>query len=672
MGIRVSNVTSQILFNPSDIFVDVSQTLGLIEEPFARKIRVSNFTIQILQLESGQLAFATNELELSHFVVVLNSAGDRQPIEDVLEFEQLVTVPSHPILEDVLAFTQVARSSIWNIDVSQKAFFQQSVGTCSGAPWTPIVVSDILTFIDVAAKVEVGIASNTLTLTDSIVQINAPVDDGHFIDFTQTVSAGRGFNLESVLTFSHAIQTFSDFLRVVEHDDVVQHAMTYYIDNGCNKKGYSRFVGEGTADDIDLEGLLFDSAFVLESIETGTVVVMRSPEGDDNERLGFNRINRETRGGELNVYSDPNWAEVNTLLFTITALPDGHGNCPDVLNQFLNFVHDNLGYEIYLHDWTGVSWRGVITRPDEAATEDADGYWTVTFEFEGVAEEGSVPNSVMAITQQLSFNADWNRPLAQTMELTQEVIAGGSIRVSLEQDLGLTDSVSGTQQKTLMFDNLAGGSGATTLDNTLPNTPIGSNRWRSHTEIKDDGTMDNPIDAGAYYRFTPGNGTRYQLDFGAAFVDTFAEGDNCIFGFYEDRSASNTLSGPSADGSLNPTCAKAVHLMRDIEGGARQNAYRLGTESDGTVDTHQWTDATLRASPDDVLDLRIVLDTTGGTGNWTATWYAKGILSGTYTEVGPATQLLSENIGAVGWSQDSAAVECAVTSLIRLTELRPV
>lgn len=672
MGIRVSNVTSQILFNPSDIFADVETVISFIEEPFARKLQVSNFTVQILQLESGRLAFASNTLELEDIVIVLNAAGDRQVIEDPISFQQTVTVPSHPILEDVLAFTQTARSSIWNIDVDQKMGLHQHAGYCFGAPWLPIEIEDVISFVDVGAKVEVGIAENTLAFVQQLDQINAPVDDGHFIDFQQTVSAGRGYDIESKIVFSQTIQTFSDFLRVVTHANVVQHSMTYYIDNGCNRKDYARFVGEGNADAIDLEGLLFDSSFVLESIESGDLVLLRSPETDDNDRLGFNRINRETRGGELNVYGDPTWAEVNTLLFTVTALPDGHGNCPDTLNALLTFMHSNLGKEIFLHDWTGVSWRGVITVPDEAATEDEDGYWTVTFEFEGIQEEGSVPNSVMSIQQQLTFNADWNRPLADTLGLAQAVTVGGDINIEIEQTLGITDSVSGTQEITMLFDNLSAGASTAVLDGTTPNTPIGVEKWRAHTEIKDDGSMDNPVDAGAYYRFTPVDGTVYELTFGAAFVDTYNDGDNCIFGFYEDRSASNSITGTSADGTLNPTCAKAVHLMREVDPSTRQNAYRLGSESDGTADTHVWTDASLRGSADAVLDLRILLDTTGGAGNWTATWQAKSVISGTYTEVGPETPLLSENIGAVGWSQDSASVKGEVTSLIRLKELRPI
>lgn len=670
MGIRVSNVTAQILFNPSDIFTEVEDVLAFIEEPFARKIRVSNVTVQVLQLEAGQLAFASNDIEFDQEVIVLNAAGDRQPVEDIIAFQQTVTVPSHPIIQDVITFTDLARSSIWNLDLSEKLFLNQDVGTCSGAPWTPIEIEDVLQLVDVGAKVAVGVINDTITFVQTMFSVASPVGDGHFIDFEQTVSAGRGYEIVSEISFSQTIQTFSDFLRSVSHPDVVQHAMTYFIDNGCARKGYARFVGEGSADAIDEEGLLFDSALVLESIETGTVAILRNPESDDNERLGFNRINRETRGGELNVYGDPTWAKVNTLLFTITALPDGHGNCPDTLNEFLDFIHENLGYEIYLHDWTGVSWRGVITTPDEAATEDEDGYWTVTFEFEGTPAAGSVPNSVMNMSQSLSMNADWNRPLSQTISFVQTAVAGGSIRISLSDTISFTQSLSGTQEKIILYDDLASGSAGNNLDGTTPTT--GSQQWRAHINIQDNGTMEDPIDAGAYYSFTPVNGTRYELTFGSAFVDTYNDGDNCIFGFYEDPSTSNTISGPTADGSLNPTCAKAVHLMRNVDPATRQNAYRLGTESDGMATTQQWTDETLRESPDDVLDLRILLDTTGGTGNWTATWYAKGILSGSYTEVGPETPLLSENVGAVGWSQDSTAVEGHVTSFIRLKELRPI
>lgn len=671
MGIRVSNVTSQVMFSPSDILQNVSDTLSFVEEPFSRSVQISNITVQILQLQSGRLYTLAQEMELTDLVTVLNAAGDRQVIEDTLNFSQEATVPSHPILEDVLAFTQNARSSIWNINLNQALHLNQYAVYCLGTPWAAIEITDTLAFVHSASKVAEVSVTDTLTLTQSFVQVNAPIGDGHFLDLEQSVSVGFGYDLSDELEFTQTIQTFSDYLRSVTHSDVVEQSLTYYIDNPCNKKQYARFVGEGSASDIAVEGLLFDASFVLESIEDGTLLALRNPETDDVDRLGFNRVNRETRGGELNVYSDPVWAEVNSLLFTITALPDGDGSCPDTLSAVLQFMQDTLGEEIYLHDWTGVSWRGVITSPDEAATEDADGYWTVTFEFEGIPESGSVPQNVMNIQDSVTFNADWNRPLSDTLDLTQTVTVGGDINISVSDTLNLSQSLAGSEQEIdILVDNMSAGATSVTLDGQSPDT--GSETWRAHTNFLDDGSTSAPIDAGAYYPVSLVDDTVYELTMSAAFMNAYNDGDNGIFGFFENISSNNTINGPVADGSLNPTCAKVVHLMRETSGAVRNNAYRLGTESDGTATTIAWTDGTLNSSADATLDLRIVIDTTGGEDNWTATWYAKGVISPNYTEVGPATSLLSENIGAVGWAMDSLSVDAQLTGTITLKELRPV
>jgi len=669
MPIRVSNVTSQILFNPAEIFQTVNDPITFTEEPFARKLRVSNTTFQVLQLQDGQFSFATNTLALTDTVLFLNDAGSRQAIFDTLALTDEANAPQHPFITDVLAFTQVGRPSIWNIDLLQDIFLHDHVGTCSGAPWSAISITDTLEFVDVAGQAWPVTVTDPITFSDLVETSTAPDGGGHFIDFAQSVSAGLGYELTSELVFTHVIQSFSDFLRSATDANVVEHAMTYYIDSGCNRKQYARFVGEGTAEGLNEQRLVFDASFVLESISDGTVLILRSPETDDGDRLGFNRINRESRGGELNVFSDPNWAEVNTLLFTVTALPGGKGNCPDTIESLLTFMQDNLGKEIYLHDWTGTSWRGVITVPDEAATEDADGWWTVSFEFEGIASEGGVPQSSLSITQTMTMNADWNRSLSDTLVIEDTAHAGGSIYLSLADTLSIADTITGTQEITVLHDNHGSGATSVTLDGQSPDT--GSGTWRAHTNYLDDGTMAANTNAGAYYAFTPVDGTVYELTFSAANVVTYSSGENCIFGFFEGIAANNSIVGSTADGTFDPTAAKAVHLMRETGVSTRNNAYRRGADSDGTADTVAWTDVTLNASPDAVLDLRITLDTTGGAGNWTAQWEAKGVISPTYTEVGPATALLSENIGAVGWSNDSSATKSSLDQ-IRLTELRPV
>ena len=56
---------------------------------------------------------------------------------------------------------------------------------------------------------------------------------------------------------------------------------------------------------------------------TGTAtdtLVLRAPEFGNKDRLQFNRISRETRGGTLIVYADPMWPKTQTLVLTFSAL----------------------------------------------------------------------------------------------------------------------------------------------------------------------------------------------------------------------------------------------------------------------------------------------------------------------------------------------------------------
>jgi len=663
MAIRVSNVTAQVLLTPTGIAKSVSDVISFYQEAERRAIRVSNFTIQILQLEAGVFGNASSAISFSDVALNFLAIDDRKPIFDTLTFTDSVTSPNWPQLEDEIVFTQQARSSIWNLNLRDILGLHDTVpGYCWGAPWTPIEIEDDLGLTQWAS----AIPPQTLSDTISFVQIVewTKINEVQFIDFEQEVEVGLGHGASSTITFTHGISTACDFLRTVAHANFIRHAMTYYIDNGCNRKSYARFVGDGVAEGLDEQRLTWDANMALESL-SGDLLVLRNPETDDHDRLGFGRINRESRGGELNVYGDPAWAKVNTLLFTIVALSDGK-TCPDVINDTLDFFQTYLGQEIYLHDWTGTSWRGVVTTPNDKVVEDSEGYWTLTFEFEGVEEPGSVPQSSMTFSHSLDFTAIWARSLSHDLGLTDVGHAGGDIYLTASNTLVLEQEVSGIQEITVLYDDLAGGS-AVDLHGTSPTT--GTSTWSAHQEYQDDGTMANPANAGAYYPISPVSDTVYELTIQAAAVASYEDGYACIWGFFEGVTPSDLLQGPTVNGNLNPTCAKAVHLMREVAGGTRNNAYRRGSESDGAADTIQWTDATLRASPDAVLDLRIVLDTTGDT--WTATWYAKSVISGTYTQVGPETNLLSDNIGAVGFACDSLLVELS-TDYITLLELRPI
>jgi hypothetical protein len=118
---------------------------------------------------------------------------------------------------------------------------------------------------------------------------------------------------------------------------------------------------------------------------------------DDKHRMSFDRVNRETLGGELSVFRDTVWPTTKSMLFTVVGIKT------TVFESLQSFLLATLGQEVLFHDWTGVTWRGIVTNPEETATEDRDGYWTVAFEFEGSPYDGPPANHSLAFSQTATF-----------------------------------------------------------------------------------------------------------------------------------------------------------------------------------------------------------------------------------------------------------------------------
>lgn len=665
--IRVANVTAQILFSPTVHSRSVNQSITWTQEPFRRKIRVANVTFQALMPGEPKIrGIASNDLGLQEDVIFYNAVGDREIPSNEIEWTQVANSPSFPQVFQEIIWTEVANTNLINRDPEQPLGLWDQAQVCFGTPWSAISVEDTLTLVDQASQAHPETVGQTISWVQTLDLIPGGTEQS--LDLVQTVSAGFGYEASNELELVDTLDSESDFLRTVTQTDVVSQAFTYYIDNKCNQKSYAKFDGEGAGPGLDEKRLTWDGDFILETIgaETKTILELRSPETDDRDRLGFERVNRESRGGELSVFGDPDWSKVNTLLFTILAITAGQGNCPDKITALLDFFQDTLGEEIQLHDHTGVTWRGVVTTPNEAATEDGKGFWTVTFEFEGIALPGSSSDQAMIMSDTATRIMVFARPATDTIQWTESASRGGTFREDVSQSINWSETMGGTRETTILYDDFSGG--GSNLDGTTPDTGTGT--WRAHTNFKDDGSQSAGIDAGAYFAFTPEQGTVYECTWDTFTEVTASNSDNIIAGFYEGISSSNTITGDVANGTLDPTTLKAGHLRRDISG-SEEHAYRLGNQSDGEVETKEWTNQALRESSSAALDMRITIDTTGGTGNWTATWEAKETASGSYTIVGPETSLLDENIGAVGWSNDNANTDMSISE-ITLKEYKPI
>lgn len=89
----------------------------------------------------------------------------------------------------------------------------------------------------------------------------------------------------------------------------------------------------------------------------------------------------------------------------------------------------------------------------------------------------------------------------------------------------------------------------------------------------------------------------------------------------------------------------------------------VGTLSDGNhgiTDIGNWS--ALNTNGGDI-DMRILLDTTAGSGNWTVTWLAKLTTDTSYTTVRPLADALNEaNYTSVGFAFSSATVDGTLQS----------
>jgi hypothetical protein len=165
------------------------------------------------------------------------------------------------------------------------------------------------------------------------------------------------------------------------------NALLFTESGGDYVRQYHPFIGSGvsglpTPPAATLAGPLagVDSAFMLVSPATGAAtdsITLRAPTFGNTDRLGFNRVLRETRGGTRLVYADAIWPKTQTLAMTFTALRSSE------VTGLREFLRDHVGEEIGLLDWEHRYWRGVITTPDAQAIADSPGGYAVSLEFEG-------------------------------------------------------------------------------------------------------------------------------------------------------------------------------------------------------------------------------------------------------------------------------------------------
>ena len=329
----------------------------------------------------------------------------KKSLSQIIDFAQLpynsvkcLTVDSELELEDfesviqpyyVSAETEVQWDTVGydanGLEINVVAGLQDAVtvekiiGRSATSPvWTSQTAQK--THIKVGA-IDVNATSNIAFST--IIPVPIYADASSSIDFTTYADTKYTFPTTEIELNSEA--TLNKTLNLVVTSDLQFVSSFFSVTEGFSLCDYSPFVGSTT--DPDAPQRLLKNVPVLDANASGVTlfypwsvptntVTLRGPDLGNKDRLEFQRIKRETRGGTLIVWADPMWPKNERLVLSFSGLTEVEGQA------LLDFIYLTLGKEVGLIDWEGNWWRVVTMTPSEALTRNSRENLSINLDFE--------------------------------------------------------------------------------------------------------------------------------------------------------------------------------------------------------------------------------------------------------------------------------------------------
>ncbi len=305
-----------------------------------------------------------------------------RPVSQSLAFVQDATATNSNIritVEQSIAFTDEAtqRGPIYMTVNQSLNLFQDEEGHAGVVNKT---ITQALAFTQRAGRVIEISVTQALAFVQAGARKNIITQ---VLSFVQTVRVGKGGDVEQDLGLTQVLSRILILNRTIGQSLNLNQSVTYRLSNGCLEKTYSPFVGGSsdssytppstTAPTLGRDTLTLTYPYISPT----TTLELRSPEFGNKDRLAFNRINRETRGGTLIVFADPKWPKSQVLVLQVDHLKHSQ------VVELLEFLAESLGKEIGLLDWEGRQWRGIITTPDATVTHVGRHDRSVAFDFRG-------------------------------------------------------------------------------------------------------------------------------------------------------------------------------------------------------------------------------------------------------------------------------------------------
>jgi hypothetical protein len=274
-----------------------------------------------------------------------------------------------------------------NGQVSTVLFGLQDAATCTIN--RPQIIESPVWFDQVAKKVLIKVDAISLS-ADNELELSSYNPQVRYLD------ASNELELEDYAdTRAEFLTTSIDFESVATYNMnfAPRHASNeldivssfFAVPNKFSLCDYSPFVGN-TNDPAAPQNVLKNQPVIdpnrhgvtlFYPWEVPTMTIdLRGPDLGNRNRLEFQRIKRETRGGTLVVWADPMWPKNERMVLSFSGLSESEGQ------NLLSFLSTTLGQEIGLIDWEGNTWRVVAMTPAEPLVRNSRCNLSINQDFE--------------------------------------------------------------------------------------------------------------------------------------------------------------------------------------------------------------------------------------------------------------------------------------------------
>lgn len=387
-GIIADTLTlNQTVFGGVTRYHTVTDSLSFVDHSPAKFLASADSTLTFTE-ECHRIkeATATDSLEFTDVASYFHIIEDFYPTGDYLTFIEWAAIVNGKwqFVPDTLSFVSTLdwHGPIYK-QINHYLSYTENIRNNNNYR---VTISDLLDPTDWAGR------PYNLTATDSLTFVQDgwrgnPIYDS--LVFSELAIHAKGGTISSILNLTQTVVVHGSFLRDAGQLLNLGQSTSYYFITPCIDKQYHPFVG--TSDVIDQVDAPNNNLPITQYVSTtnrfqliyparGGIldsVILRAPEIDSKDTQAFNRINRETRGGYLVVFSDPQWPKTNTVSCTFTGLTKVE------IDTLQSFILNYIGEEIQIVDWEGGLWIGVVLKPNTPATCDGKNKWSIGFEFEG-------------------------------------------------------------------------------------------------------------------------------------------------------------------------------------------------------------------------------------------------------------------------------------------------